>query len=261
VAGRAFGCSDIPGGSAVTFRVGTSGWSYKHWNGVFYPRGVSGAKQLPFYAERLSTVEINNSFYRLPKESSWRKWKEAVPRDFEFAVKASRYITHTKRLMVEPRSIEKVMDGAKLLGGHLGPVLYQLPRTFERSTETVARLERFLDMLPGDNQNVIEFRHDSWLEEPVFSLLRASGTSFCIVDMPKKTYPLEVTGSCAYVRFHGHERLYASKYSGRELKAWARRLRRLEDVAGQVYCYFNNDAAGYAVENARELEELLRKDP
>jgi uncharacterized protein YecE (DUF72 family) len=239
------------------FWVGTSGWHYEHWQGVFYPPHLDTRDWLSFYAKQFSTVEINNTFYRQPTPQAWESWRTAVPPGFRFAVKASRFLTHIRRLHEPAAALGHVLDGARQLGDALGPVLYQLPASFERTPTNFDRLRAFLDLLPPDVCSVIEFRHRSWLTREVFSLLQAREVAFCISDMPGQDCPFEVTASIAYVRFHGSEQLYASRYTDDELATWADRLRRLGPGIDDIFCYFNNDACGFAVANALTLQALL----
>jgi uncharacterized protein YecE (DUF72 family) len=233
--------------------VGTSGWSYNHWRGPFYPPGLPTSKWLTHYYAEFPTVEINASFYRLPQEKTFRNWGEAVPEGFRFAVKASRYISHIKRLKECEEPIETFLGRARHLGEALGPVLYQLPPNFHCKPENVDRLAEFMSLLPRDVRHVFEFRHDSWFNADIFFLLRMHSVGFCAFHMVDWETPLEATTDLAYVRFHGSDSVYGGCYSDEQLGDWARRLRELPEDVGEVYVYFNNDAFGYAVENARTL--------
>ncbi len=238
------------------YRVGTSGWHYEHWRGVFYPRDLPKTKWLDFYSSRFSTVELNNTFYRLPTEAAFSNWKEQSPEGFIYAVKASRFLTHIKRLKEAEVPLRNFLDRARFLGDRLGPVLYQLPPQMARSD---ARLESFLSLLPADLRHVFEFRNESWLDEPVFDLLRRHNVGLCIFDMPDFRSPVLATADFAYVKFHGSASLYGSKYTDEELDEWAGKLRRLGQDLKAVYAYFNNDAEAYAVENAIQLRSVLLK--
>lgn len=237
--------------------IGTSGWHYEHWRGVFYPEGLPSRDWLSYYAERFPTVEINASFYRQPKTSTWELWRATVPDDFRFVVKASRYLTHIKRLADPAEPLGRVVAGARLLGERLGPLLYQMPPNFHRTAENVGRLEAFLPLLPRDVQHAVEFRHNSWFGEETADLLRRHGVAFCSFDMAGLECPLRATARFAYLRFHGPGALYASNYGDEMLEGWAARLRALGREVDEVYAYFNNDAFGYALANARRLSELL----
>lgn len=239
------------------FWIGTSGWHYSHWRGAFYPEELAPREWLSYYTQRFPTVELNGSFYRQPRTSTWELWRKTAPEGFRFAVKASRFLTHIRRLANPQEPLERVLSGARLLGDRLGPVLYQLPPGFHRTPENVERLEAFLPLLPGDVRHAIEFRHRSWFVDETAELLRRHGIAFCSFDMVGLECPLLATAPFAYVRFHGSEALYASNYTDEMLEGWAARLRDLAREADELYIYFNNDACGYAIANARTLAELL----
>ncbi|MFH1383132.1 MAG: DUF72 domain-containing protein [Chloroflexota bacterium] len=234
--------------------IGTSGWHYDHWRGVFYPEGLPKARWLEFYARHFTTVEINNSFYRLPSEAAFAGWRDSSPADFTFALKVNRFITHIKRLKNTGEAIAKFLDRAKILGKKLGPLLYQLPPNMHRNDEVLAS---FLAALPLGLQHVFEFRHLSCLDERVFSLLRQHNAGFCVFDMPDIVCPLMATADFAYIRFHGSSGLYSSRYSDEELAGWAERISSLVRDLKAVHLYFNNDAEAFAVSNARTLREYL----
>lgn len=234
--------------------TGTSGWVYAHWSGVFYPPGLRQKDWFVHYSRRFETVEINNTFYHLPKESAWKKWREQRPEGFRYAVKGSRFITHVKRLRGVEEPTETFLSRARLLGNGLGPVLWQLPPQMKVNLD---RLREFLSLLPRDVRHVFEFRHESWFEEEVFFTLRMFNVGFCAYHMVDWETPLEVTTDIAYVRFHGSDALYGGNYSDEQLAGWARRLRDLPEDVSEVYCYFNNDGYGYAIENAKTLEAKL----
>jgi uncharacterized protein YecE (DUF72 family) len=242
------------------FWIGTSGWHYSHWRGNFYPEELSPRQWLSYYAQRFPTVELNASFYRQPKTSAWELWRKTAPQGFRFAVKASRFLTHIRRLNDPQEPLERVLSGARLLGDRLGPLLYQLPPGFHRTPENVARLEAFLPMLPGDVLHAIEFRHGSWFVDETADLLRRFAVAFCSFDMVGLKCPLLTTAPFAYVRFHGSEALYASNYTDEMLEGWAARLRDLGREVDELYIYFNNDALGYAIANARTLSGLLEAE-
>jgi len=232
--------------------VGTSGWVYPHWRGLLYPEGLPQARWLEFYSRHFSTVELNNSFYRLPSEKAVLHWKETTPPGFLFSVKVSRLITHLKKLRNVEAPLESFLSRARLLGEKLGPLLYQLPPQMPKD---LALLEAFLRLLPGDLHHVFELRNPAWLADEVYELLGLYGMGFCIYDMPGLTTPAIATADYAYVRFHGSTGLYSSRYSGEELEAWARKIKALP--AREVYIYFNNDAEAHAVANARTLAQML----
>ncbi len=238
----------------MDYYIGTSGWHYEHWRGRFYPEKLPKAKWLEFYAGHFATVELNNSFYRLPSEAAFAAWRDSTPANFTFAVKVSRFITHIKRLKDTGEAVDKFITRAKILGDKLGPLLYQLPPNMHRNDE---RLELFLSALPRGLKHVIEFRHQSWLEEGVFQILHKYNTGFCVFDMPSVSCPLVATADFVYIRFHGSTGLYSSCYSDEELADWAKRLVNLARDLKAIYIYFNNDAEAFAVRNAVTLGTYL----
>ncbi|RMD80609.1 MAG: DUF72 domain-containing protein [Gammaproteobacteria bacterium] len=243
-------------------RVGTSGWAYPHWRGVFYPPELPSGRWLAWYQERLDTVELNNSFYRLPERETFAAWGREAPEGFLFAVKANRYITHLRKLR-EPRApLERLLGRAAALGPHLGPVLFQLPPRWRCD---LARLEAFLEALgevagrlfPGGLDCAMEFRDPDWWREEVYGLLERHGVAWCIFDLAGTLSPLLATAPLVYVRLHGPDGPYAGSYDGRALAAWARRILAWRAAGRRVCCYFDNDQAGYAVRNALALRRRL----
>ena len=245
---------DLVEGKRVKFYIGTSGWVYSHWRGLFYPEGLAQAKWLEFYSQHFATVELNNSFYRLPSEKAFAGWRKRTMPDFVYAVKVGRLITHWRKLRNVEAELETFFSRARLLGDKLGPLLYQLPPSMPRND---ALLQSFLDLLPGDLAHVFEFRHDSWLAEEVFSILRKHGIGFCVYDMPGLTTPVIATADFAYVRFHGSDALYDSCYTDSQLQEWADRITQMGHDLVAVYVYFNNDSNAFSVGNARTLATLL----
>jgi len=239
---------------SARYYVGCSGWHYEHWRGLYYPEELPKPKWLSFYARQFTTVELNNSFYHLPSEKAFTTWWESTPDNFVFAVKVSRYITHMKRLRNLGTTVENFLSRAGLLKEKLGPLLYQLPPSMKRNDEL---LQNFLSTLPSEYQHVIEFRHESWIHEAVFDILRTHNVGLCVFDMPDFSCPLVATSDFAYVRFHGSEGLYSSRYSDEELTRWAQKIARLGQNVEVSYIYFNNDAEAFAVENAMMLRNLL----
>jgi uncharacterized protein YecE (DUF72 family) len=238
-------------------RIGTSGWVYRHWRGPFYPSDLPQKRWFEFYAQHFDTVEINNTFYRLPSEAAFDGWREQAPPGFVYALKASRFLTHVKRLKEPATPLENFLSRARRLGDHLGPILYQLPPNWHANLE---RLDKFLALLPHDLIHVLEFRDPSWLIEPVFELLTRHGVGFCIMSLPGVECPVRATAPTVYIRLHGAEQTYASRYSLDQLREWAEIIRGFLAEGRQVFVYFNNDAWGYAVENARELRDRLPHD-
>ena len=235
--------------------VGTSGWHYEHWRDRFYPEGLSKGEWLKFYASHFNTVELNSSFYRLPSESAFAVWYNSSPANFTFAVKVSRFITHIKRLKDTEEAVNKFTNRARILREKLGPLLYQLPPNMHRNDKV---LDSFLSILPREMKHVFEFRHQSWLEEEVFQILRKYNAGFCVFDMSSASCPVVATADFAYVRFHGSTGLYFSCYSDEELADWTRKLTSLASNLETIYIYFNNDAEAFAVRNAMTLRGYLQ---
>lgn len=241
-------------GEAKSWFVGTSGWNYAHWRGVFYPAGVPSNRWLAYYAGCLRTVEINNSFYRLPEAETFARWREETPPDFLFAVKASRYLTHQKKLKEPQEALSRLLAHSAALGEKLGPILYQLPPRWHVNCE---RLRAFLDLLPPRLRHVFEFRDSSWHCDAVYSLLDAHGCGYCIMSAPGLPCHLIRTGGFLYLRMHGTEPYYAGSYPDEALAEWIARLKELGTGEYPAYVYFNNDTQGYAIKNARRFLELL----
>jgi len=236
------------------YYIGTSGWHYEDWRGLFYPADLPKSKWLEFYARHFPTVELNSSFYRLPSERAFVNWREASPQGFIFAVKVSRFITHIKRLKDVQEPLQNFFKRADLLKAKLGPLLYQLPPNMKRHDD---RLESFLALLPVQYCHVFEFRHESWFDNGVFEILKRHNAGWCVFDMPDFTSPVVATAEFAYVRFHGSAGLYSSNYSDRELSSWAKKIADVGKSLKAVYIYFNNDIAGYALNNARTLMQFI----
>ncbi len=236
------------------YYIGTSGWHYDDWRGRFYPEKLAKAKWLEFYAQHFNTLELNNTFYHLPSENAFKNWYGSSPPDFTFALKISRYTTHIKRLKDCKEEIKKFISRAELLKEKLGPLLYQLPPGLHRDDD---RLTDFLKILPRGLKHVIEFRHDSWFTDEVYDILRRYKVGFCVFDMPKLTSPIIATTDFTYVRFHGSESLYSSRYTDEEMADWAKKIKRLAKNLKFIYIYFNNDIAGYALENAATIRKFL----
>lgn len=243
------------GAGPARINIGTSGWNYEHWQGPFYDDSLPQKKWLEFYAERLRSVEINNSFYQLPSEKTLRSWRDTVGDDFVFSIKASRYITHMKKLKDPKESTKKFFDVADELKDKLGPILFQLPPKWNCNLE---RLERFLQTLPDGYRYVFEFRDDSWWNDETYELLNEHGASFCIFDLKGQVSPKEVTSDLVYVRLHGPSRsAYEGDYDNRTLSGWAGAFSSWHNQGHDVYCYFDNDQNGYAAQNALKMQSML----
>ena len=236
-------------------RVGCSGWNYTDWRGVLYPPGCPQRKWLARYAEVFDTVEINNTFYRLPTLDAVRGWVQQSPPGFLFAVKSSRYLTHVKRLTDMEQGVARLLERLEPLTASpkMGPMLWQLPGNFRRDD---ARLAFALEHLPA-GRHAFEFRHESWFADDVLAALRSHGVALAIGDHPERPWqPHELTADFTYVRLHYGHRGRRGNYSATELDVWAGELRRLAGRA-DVFAYFNNDWEGFAVNNALGMRERL----
>jgi uncharacterized protein YecE (DUF72 family) len=239
--------------------IGCSGWNYRDWRGTFYPEREPQRRWLELYAERFRTVEVNNTFYRLPRREAVEGWTRQTPEDFTFAVKASRYLTHIKRLTDLGDGIARFYDPLEPLiaAGRLGPVLWQLPANFHRDD---TRLDGWLQALP-DGLHTIEFRHESWFAEPVMAALRARGVALTIGDHPERPFQThEATAPWRFIRFHYGARGRDGNYSAAEIDTWARRIGQWRRRT-TVYAYFNNDWRGFAPANALLLARKLNVSP
>jgi uncharacterized protein YecE (DUF72 family) len=238
----------------ATIHIGTSGWHYKHWLGNFYPAKLPTSKMFEWYARHFHTVELNNSFYRLPNEEALLRWRALAPRGFTFAVKASRFITHMKKLKDPRPSIQKFFEHALLLDHKLGPILFQLPPNFPMNRE---RLEEFLEVVPRGPRYVFEFRDESWYSHGIYQVLRRHNAALCIHDWRALQRPPEITANFTYVRMHGPSGSYQGSYEDAQLLRWAHRIEAWRSELAAVYFYFNNDQGGFAVKNAMQLQELV----
>jgi uncharacterized protein YecE (DUF72 family) len=237
-------------------RIGCSGWIYKHWRGLFYPDGLPVKRWFDHYTAEFDTVEINNSFYRLPKPETFDAWREQAPPGFCYTIKAHRYVTQAKKLKEPEETVPNIMGPIRHLGPTLGPVLYQLPPRFKLNLE---RLERFLEVVPKDVTNIVEFRDASWYDDRVFALLEQAGVGFCAHDMPGLQSPRLALGPVAYVRFHGGEGKYWGRYPDERLLDWADWMVGEAKTGRTVWAYFNNDAEAHAVHDARTLQAMVRQ--
>jgi uncharacterized protein YecE (DUF72 family) len=240
-----------------TIHIGTSGWNYRHWFGRFYPEYLPQSEWLSFYAKYFDTVEINNTFYRLPKIKTFNSWREIVPKNFVFALKASRFITHMKKLKGPKTSSKKLFSRMERLEQKLGPILFQLPPGWSRNDE---RLEKFLESLPARHRYVFEFRDPSWLAPEIYDLLKEHNAAFCIHDFRGERTAREITADFTYVRMHGpHRAAYSGSYPPRVLKEWAEQIQEWQGELRDIYVYFNNDAEAHAINNALKLRELCEQ--
>lgn len=235
-------------------RIGTSGWHYKHWVGPFYPDEVRPAEMLKYYVTRFDTVELNNTFYKLPSEDAVDAWRDAVPSNFVFAVKASRFLTHRIKLKDPMRALGNFIPLIERFGQKLGPVLFQLPPQWQVNVERLADL---LALLPQPRRYAFEFRNQTWHTAEVHDVLRRFNAASCFYELAGYSSPHELTADFTYVRLHGPEGKYQGSYSAGQLEQWAQRLRQWSERLKAIYVYFDNDQAGYAANNALELRKLL----
>jgi uncharacterized protein YecE (DUF72 family) len=234
--------------------IGTSGWNYSHWKGNFYPEDLTQEAWFEYYQRYFNTVEINNTFYQLPKEETFRRWEEQALKGFLYAVKANRYMTHMKKLKDPVEPLQNFISRVKLLKEHLGPILWQLPPRWHANPK---RLEDFVCLLPTDLRHVFEFRDPDWFQERIRQILERYEMSFCIHDKSNVECPAWVTTDTVYVRFHGSEGNYSGEYGKEMLLPWADRIQGWLEGGKTVFTYFNNDPWGFAVKDARILKELL----
>ena len=239
---------------AGAIRIGTSGWHYPHWRGPFYPEKFPASKMLEFYTRYFDTVELNNTFYRLPTEHGVKEWRAGVPKGFLFAAKGSRYLTHMKKLKDPEAGVAKYFDRIGALGNKLGPIVFQLPPHWEVNTE---RLEAFLEALPRRRHYAFELRDPSWHTAEVYRILRRHRAAFCMFEIAGFRSGYELTANFTYIRLHGPGDAYQGSYPPRTLKAWAKRIREWQHDLREIYVYFDNDQAGYAAKNALNLKRLL----
>jgi uncharacterized protein YecE (DUF72 family) len=236
-------------------RIGCSGWQYKHWRGDFYPEKLPQQRWLAYYAARFNTVEINNTFYRLPEATAFGQWRDQAPPGFVYAVKASRFLTHMKKLKDPEEPVDRLLQRAANLHGALGPVLFQLP---PRWPLNIPRLTTFLETLPSGFRYAIEFREPSWYAAEVFALLERHQVALCLHDMAGSDSGQMIVGPFAYVRFHGVAK-YSGRYADRTLDVWADWLAARLRAGVSIYAYFNNDTGGHAPRDAARLRARLEE--
>jgi len=238
-------------------RIGTSGYHYKHWVGRYYPDDIKSGKMLEFYLRDFDTVELNNTFYQLPKEETFDAWRDTTPHDFLFGVKGSRFITHMIKLKDAQRGLTNFLPRAERLGKKLGPILWQLPPGWKVNVE---RLEEFLSLLPQKHRYAFELRNETWMTDAVYEVLRKYNAAYCIYELAGYQSPLEITSDWTYIRLHGPTRFkYQGSYSDAQLETWAERIREWSKTMKAIYVYFDNDDSAYAVRNALTLRKLVAK--
>lgn len=236
----------------TNIHIGTSGFSYVHWKENFYPKGLNAKKWIHYYSQTFSTVELNTTFYHLPLKSTVENWHTQVPDDFIFSIKASRYITHQKRLHDCKESVDLFYAHIQAVKTKTGPILFQLPPSFKLNKE---RLKEFIKGLKKSHRHVFEFRHESWYVDEIYELLEKNKIALCISDLTGKTTPEVITTDFTYMRLHGPKLAYQGSY-GPLLKEWKKKISQWSSKA-TVYCYFDNDKKGYAIQDAKVLKEML----
>lgn len=243
-------------GSKTLLWIGTSGWQYRDWRDTFYPRAVAQRGWLAFYSDRFATVELNNSFYRLPEKANFERWRDQTPDDFVVAVKMSRFLTHLRRLRDPQGPIDLFLERAGGLGRKLGPVLIQLPPQMRADPE---RLSGALDRFPRSVRVAVEFRDDSWFEDRVRAVLERRGAALCLADSPHRETPAWRTADWGFVRFHEGRGLPPPCYGERALASWTEKIASLWPSDADVFCYFNNDFRACAVHDAISFASLARR--
>lgn len=238
--------------------IGTSGWSYDHWQGILYPEGLPPSGRLPVYVSRFATAELNSSYYRWPGGAAFRSWKRRLPPGFRLAVKAPGLLTHVQRLYSPENWLTRIERDLTALGDRCGPLLVQLPPTLEYD---YPRLSWFLQRIPTGRRVALEFRHPSWHHDAVFALLQQHRAAYCVMSGAHLPCVLRATADFVYIRLHGPDphHLYAGSYPENDLRWWADRIREWESTGKEVFAYFNNDGEGNAVRNALRLRELLSR--
>ncbi len=241
--------------------IGTSGYNYSHWEGVFYPKEWPKNKLLEYYSQFFNSVELNVTFYRLPNQSVFKNWQRKTPSEFKFVIKGSRFITHVKRLKEVKNSLEMFFENASYLGEKLICVLWQLPASFKFNLE---RLKGFIAELKNNKLakrvlHSFEFRDKSWFNQKTFKVLREENINLCIADSPRWPSQEVLTSNFLYLRFHGGKILYGSEYSEEELKKWTEKTKKWLKEVDTLFVFFNNDAYGFAIKNAKRFKELLNE--
>ena len=234
--------------------IGTSGWHYGHWEGPFYPKDISSDEYLEYYSKHFHTVEVNNSFYKIPDQETIREWRDTVPKRFIFSVKASRYITHMKKLKDPDKGVPNLMSAISLFENKLGPILFQLPPNWHANPE---RLEAFIISLPRNYDYAFEFRDTSWFDDRIYKILEKHNTAFCIYELGDVMSPKIITSDLIYIRLHGPAGPYKGQYKTSALEEWAKSISKWSKHGKKIYCYFDNDEAGYAPRDAMRLQDMV----
>jgi uncharacterized protein YecE (DUF72 family) len=237
------------------FFIGISGWANGYFRGILYPENLPSREYLTHYARYFHTVEVNSTFYRFSRKSTFQKWHDQTPENFTFSVKAPRYFTHDNRLEDPDHRMSEFIESLEGFANKLGPILFQLPPSQKLDQK---KLKAFLKILPKDFSYVFEFRHDTWYRDEIFELLDKRGIATCVADLKTKTSPLVSTGPTAYVRLHGPAKLpYRESYSEKAISLWAKRSKRWSKLGKDVYIYFDNTIGGAAARDALALSSSL----
>ncbi len=234
--------------------IGTSGWSYKHWKESFYPPGHPVKEQFSFYSGKFDSVEINNSFYKLPSKGTFTMWRKSAPEGFVYAVKASRFFTHMKKLILDRQMIRPIFDHVAGLRDKLGPILFQLPPGWKFNP---GRLAAVLSILPKSRRYAMECREHSWYNEQTYAILRQHNVAFCIYELEHHLSPMQVTADFVYIRLHGPGDKYQGSYTDKALQEWSDRIKKWSRAGKVVFIYFDNDQPGFAAHNAVSLQWLI----
>lgn len=240
----------------MAVHIGTSGWQYRHWKRAFYPEGLPQSAWLEHYSERFATVEVNNTFYRLPEAKTFEEWAARTPAGFVFALKASRYLTHLRRLRDPKEPVRMFMERAERLGAKLGPILLQLPPNLKADRELLLAA---LGTFPVSVRVAVEFRHDSWFEEQVRAVIEKAGAALCLADSPSRKTPLWRTAEWTYVRFHEGRATPNPCYGRKALDGWASRLAAEWGDGADIYAYFNNDTRACALRDAGVFSRAVER--
>ncbi|MDP1881130.1 MAG: DUF72 domain-containing protein [Parachlamydiaceae bacterium] len=239
-----------------TIHIGTSGWSYEHWKEKFFPTDLKQIQWLPYYANTFSTVEVNTTFYHTPRETTVLNWYNIVPKDFIFSVKMNRYITHNKKLSDCQDSLGIFYQSIQPFEKKMGPILIQLPPKFNANKE---RLNEFIHLLNKKHRYTFEFRNETWFTPEIYEVLKENNIALCITDLRGELSPEIMTSDFVYIRLHGPKQAYGGSYGPKKLKEWKKKIENWLDDAS-VYCYFDNDEKGYAIQDALVLQKMFKGD-
>lgn len=245
--------------------IGTSGWLYADWDKIFYPPNLNSEEKLKFYAHYFNSLEINSSFYHFPRPKTFQKWYTLTPKNFRFAIKVNRLITHLKRFKNIQKIWRQFLFSSLELKEKLGPFLFQFPRSFLASPNNIERVNTFLKKINQEKNKrlwnlklAFEFRHQSWFQEKIYNLFKSYRQALVFADSAYYPKCNEITADFLYLRFHGPTSLFSSKYSHQEMIEVAKKIKKWQKNKLEIYVYFNNDVFGYALENAMDLKKILK---